>query len=45
MKLYGKDKKGKKVVITVPDWDVPTPNMPGQPAYDIGITSTSGSAS
>jgi hypothetical protein len=45
MKLYGKNKKGKKIVITVPDWDVPVPNNVGQPAYDLSITSTSGSLS
>ena len=42
MKLYGKNKKGKKIIITVPDWDVPVPNINGQGS---DLTSTSGSAS
>jgi len=25
MKIYGKNSKGKKVLITVPDWDIPVP--------------------
>ncbi len=42
MKLYGKNKKGKKIIITVPDWDLHVPNMNGQGS---DTNSTSGSAS
>lgn len=40
--VRGKD--GKKRLVNVPSWDQVIVNNPiGQPAYDIGISSTSGS--
>ena len=38
------DKKGKKKLVNVPSWDLTyVNNQFGQPAYDVGISSTSGS--
>lgn len=43
-RIVGKDKKGKKVLINVPSWDLNyINNQMGQPAYDVSISSNSGS--
>lgn len=45
-RIVGKDKKGKKVLINVPSWDLNyVNNQIGQPAYDVSISSNSGSIS
>ncbi len=46
-RIVGKDKKGKKILINVPSWDQVIINnqLVAQPAYDVSITSTSGSLS
>ena len=42
-RMVGKNKKGKKVIINIPTWDdFPVVNPA---AYDVSITSTSGSLS
>lgn len=46
MKLIKKDKNGKKIIITVPDWNpppIPDSAYLGNAAYNIGISSNSGS--
>jgi hypothetical protein len=44
-RIVTKDKKtGKKKLVNVPSWDqIIVNNQFGQPAYDVGISSTSGS--
>ena len=44
-RIVGKDKKGKKVLINVPSWDQVIINnqLVAQPAYDVSISSNSGS--
>jgi len=45
-RIVTKDKKGKKKLVNVPSYDLNyVNNQLGQPAYDIGLTSTSGSLS
>jgi hypothetical protein len=43
-RIITKDKKGKKKLVNVPSWDLNyVNNQLGQPAYDVSISSTSGS--
>lgn len=43
-RIITKDKKGKKKLVNVPSFDLNyVNNQLGQPAYDVGISSTSGS--
>lgn len=43
-RIVTKDKKGKKKLVNVPSWDeIYVNNQLGQPAYDVSISSNSGS--
>lgn len=43
-RIVTKDKKGKKKLVNVPSWDqIVVNNQLGQPAYDVSISSNSGS--
>jgi len=45
-RIVVKNKKGKKELVNIPSYDLNyVNNQLGQPAYDIGLTSTSGSLS
>ena len=46
-RIVGKDKKGKKILINVPSYDqiVVNNQVVAQTAYDVSITSNSGSLS